>query len=270
MASHDYRHRAREHFKSAKARLLEKGIQAARYACLELRMTIEALTYETLETYLAEVPNSAMKQWTPKKVIDELLALDPHADRSSVIFVGVEETPGVQSSNMQLLGEDRRFTVKWANKAHNALGNFLHETTISELDKGKDDSETTIRTKVAEIVSELEGTLSRPMFKSNFGSYISYQCGCGFIIKRKQEALTSGTSVACAGCGRRYTYHLSQNPTQYIFEPDRYEYERASCKKKSHIEAHEVEKLPTLTCECGAKAQISRAYAIDPIVDASH
>src|SRR5437868_10079330 len=106
---HDFRHRARKHVKNAKELLAQAGENAARYACLECRMAIEALTYQTLEAYLSEVPNSVMAQWTPKKVMDELLEVDPRADKSVTLFAGIEETPGIASKDMKYIGQDKRF-----------------------------------------------------------------------------------------------------------------------------------------------------------------
>lgn len=121
MPTPNSRHSAREHIGAAKVLLLVSGESSARYACLNLRMAIEALTYQTLQAYLAEVPNSAMTAWTPKKVIDELLAVDPMADKTSRISFGKQDALGEPSKSMKYLGEDRRFTVKWANKAQNGF-----------------------------------------------------------------------------------------------------------------------------------------------------
>ena len=155
MTQINYRDRARKHVAEARARLAEPGEAAARQACLSLRMAIEALTYQNLRAYLAETPNSVMAQWTPKKVMDELLAVDPHADRTVTVFFGIEETPGVPAADMQPLGEDRRFTQAWGNKAHNALGSFLHEPTIRQSETGKA-TEEQARTKASEIADELD------------------------------------------------------------------------------------------------------------------
>lgn len=63
----DMRHMARECVLRSKA-LLAAGDEASiRHACLELRFAIEYLTYDRLQVYLAEVPNDAVKKWTPKQ-----------------------------------------------------------------------------------------------------------------------------------------------------------------------------------------------------------
>jgi hypothetical protein len=65
----DFRLRGRRYLDAAH-RLPESGDSASlRYACLELRMCIEALAYDRLQAYLPEVPNSVMKKWTPRHVL---------------------------------------------------------------------------------------------------------------------------------------------------------------------------------------------------------
>ncbi len=75
-----YRERARSHLQEA-AGLLNQGSESAlRAACLELRMCIEALTYEMLQRYLSEVPNTAMEAWQPKRILSRgLITADPNA-----------------------------------------------------------------------------------------------------------------------------------------------------------------------------------------------
>ena len=175
----NFRERARQHVGAAKKAFATEGEDGARFACLKLRMAIEALTYQVLQAYLSEVPTEAMKQWTPKKVMAEMLDVDPNADKSSTLFIGEEATPGVASDKMEFLGEDKRFTIKWGNKAHNALGSFLHEPTIAQFEKGDGDQEAAARAKVAEIITLLDDILSTSFMQFNMGNYVSIDCDCG-------------------------------------------------------------------------------------------
>jgi hypothetical protein len=153
----DFRGQGRGHLDAAH-RLLTGDSSSLRYACLELRMCIEALAYDRLQAYLTEVPNSVMKKWTPRHILDELLAIDPHADRSSTVYVGAVEQFGVPAEEMKLLGEDKMFSVKWANSAHNALGNFLHVPTLAQIEARK---ETTDERFVRRLAAALWNRSSR-------------------------------------------------------------------------------------------------------------
>jgi hypothetical protein len=262
-----YRDSAQEHLDAAKALLADSGGQSVRYACLELRMCVEALTYLNLEAYLTEVPNTVMKKWTPKQVIDELLAVDPTADQSVHVRIGVEEVIGTPSRDMKYLGEDRRFTVKWANKAHNTLSNFLHEPTIYAHEKGGAADDITMREKAAEIIEELEAVTSSVIWNVNFSVFTEFKCGCGWTIKRKPEHLQTGSLVVCGNvdCGKQYVY--SPEPDgKHLFTPDQHSYICNVCNEKRFIDTHKLKKLPIVVCDgCGSKAQTSMEYLLTPI-----
>ncbi|MBB5746573.1 hypothetical protein [Brevundimonas variabilis] len=264
MANLNYRDRARKHVAEARARLAESGEAAARQACLALRMAIEALTYQNLQAYLAETPNSVMTQWTPKKVMDELLAADPHADQTVTVFFGIEETPGVPSKDMQLLGEDRRFTQAWGNKAHNALGSFLHEPTIRQTETGKP-TEQQARTKAVEIADELDRILATSLFGVNMGEYISFDCDCGFHVKRRASVLSHDDKVICGGCGRHWIYKKLEGDPAYGFILDGCSFDCLSCQEICQVPAHEIGDGKIVTCAaCGAKAEVFTQFAVRP------
>ncbi|MDO9499114.1 hypothetical protein [Falsiroseomonas sp.] len=264
----DFRSRARAHLAEAQTRLSTPGEASARQACLSLRMAIEALTYQVLQAYLSETPNSVMAQWTPKKVLDELLAVDPHADRTAKIFVGREDVPGEPAKVMEFLGEDRRFTVRWGNKAHNALGNFLHEPTLRQHELGKATLEADARAKAAEILAELERILSAPLFNVNFGEFITFDCTCGFLIKRKANFLSPEKPVVCGACGRRYIYQDAGGDDQHRFIPDRATFNCFKCDAVCSVEAHELSSGKVVTCACGAEAEVYSELKVRPVAEA--
>jgi hypothetical protein len=78
----DYRSRAKHHHIRALNLAAGGELESLRYASLELRLCIECLIYDRLQAYLPEVSHAAIKKWTPKQVMAELLAADPKADRS--------------------------------------------------------------------------------------------------------------------------------------------------------------------------------------------
>jgi hypothetical protein len=267
MPQHNYRQSARLHLQEAKDFLSKPGEASARHACLELRMTIEALVYELLQAYLAEVPNSVMAAWQPKKVLDELLHVDPHADQTSTIFVGVETTPGVAAEKMELLGTDRRFTIKWGNKAHNALGSFLHEPSIAERDKGKN-FDKAARDKAGEIIAELDAILSAPIFQVNFGEFVEITCECGFVVKRKEAVVTEGKEFSCGECGLVYDYKQDAKTQSWKFWKATARWGCKACEQENHVEVHRLDGLPMLTCShCGTKSKVSRQFVISPLPD---
>jgi hypothetical protein len=91
----DYRSKARAHVQTARELLNSNDAREAEYACLELRMAIEALTYDVFRQYSFEVPSEAMDKWTPKKVLEELLHIYPDVDKTTSIRIGFPDSPGI-------------------------------------------------------------------------------------------------------------------------------------------------------------------------------
>jgi len=118
-----YRNDARAALKRARAELALGDNERIRYAALELREAMEALTYDRASAYSKELPSSAYDTWQPRRVMELLLEIDPNADKDSTLAVGLEETPGVSAPVMHSLG---------AEKVLN-LGQLRSTTTHSEL-----------------------------------------------------------------------------------------------------------------------------------------
>jgi hypothetical protein len=94
---------------------------------LQVRFAVEALAYDRLQDYLFEVSASAMKGWTPRQVLKELLYTDPDACFPTELKIGLKPDPEALAQEIDL-GENYSFSALWANKMHNALSSFLHES----------------------------------------------------------------------------------------------------------------------------------------------
>lgn len=248
----NFRNSARNHVKAAhEFAAMDEG-RGLRAACLELRMAIEALAYDLLQTYNAEVGETAMDKWQPRRVIDELLYVDPNADKTSHIAFGVEEEYGKPAKEMRSLGTDNRFTVKWANKAHHSLGSYLHEPTIAQHKSGKAGQDQKIKKKVEEVLAELEPILASPIWGSNFGVFVTFDCACGFKLKRKQEFFDKGKELSCANCGRFFEYEKTDE--NWHIQPSTMSFDcpGQDCDERRTIERHEAKLGFETACEkCG-------------------
>jgi hypothetical protein len=127
----DYRLRARRHVRTAKDLLIASDSRSPFYACLELRMAIEALAYDAFQQYSFEVSAKSMNQWTPKQILGELVYIDPEVELTSSITITVNATQTTPAQEI-VLGEIHRLPARWANRMHNALGNFLHQPTLKQ------------------------------------------------------------------------------------------------------------------------------------------
>lgn len=254
----DFRHNARECLDRAKKLIAQGDVYSMRYACLELRFAIEHLVYQHLVTYYEELGDEAMKKWTPKQVIQELLAIDPHADRSTTIAVEIEESYGVPSNTMKVIGEDRRFSLKWANSNHNALGNFLHAPTLLQINSNTTPKIEKMSEKIHNIVNAVEYILSSPIISFNFGKFYTLECECGIKIKRRSNILNNKDGIKCQQCGTIWDIHSEENKPEgkVIFSPRKTTYECFSCGQKNYIRVNKIKEGEKFMCQCGATSII--------------
>lgn len=91
--NHNFRQDARDAIERAKEMLEGGNVQGhqLRYAALEVRMAMEALTYERAQSYKAELPESAYDTWQPKRVMQLLLDIDPM--RTGAVGCGLRTKP---------------------------------------------------------------------------------------------------------------------------------------------------------------------------------
>lgn len=199
-----YREMARDHLDAAKALLEGEGRQL-RYACLELRLAIEALTYDVLQAYGDEIDptiDALEGAWHPKTILDALAAYDPIGDATLVARMRIR-TPGGEWQDLNEIRE-QRFSAAWASKANFALGNFLHQATLAKARAGKGFDEAALRRKAEQVVGEIEAILDTPFVDIRRGFRFGYNCpGCGGSISVGLMALllTDQARTTCEGCG---------------------------------------------------------------------
>jgi len=209
--SMNFRQLARQYTESAKQQLQRSDESGLRCACLELRMAVEALVFDSLKMYLDDVPaNVVMEKWTPRQVLSELLKIDKHADQSITLQMGPEA-----SGQLEMVGRERRFTLRWADKAHNALSSFLHSPTINQVRSNSVPDAQTIKRKAEEIVSELDAVLISEIWNLNFRSTVSFPCDCGFVIRRRETTLANSSGVPCPQCRTVYRIKIIEGGFRY-------------------------------------------------------
>lgn len=262
------RNSARKKLEKARELIARGDICSLRYACLELRFCIEYLTYANLQSYIAEVPDHAVRKWTPKQVISTLLEVDPNADKSSTVSIGLEKTQGIPAEDMQMLGEDIRFSLKWANSRHNALGNFLHAPTLYQIEKSEFANEETIHKKATEIAEELDKILSSPIFNVNFGQFYEFTCTCGTQIKRREGSFTEEQGIACPNskCGATYDVLSQGDSTEIEFKVREAEYKCPLCEANNYVGLQCISHNSILSCAgCNAKFKVEERFHLRPV-----
>jgi hypothetical protein len=253
-----YRSRAKDHLEKAKLLLRENNVELT-FVCLKLRQCIEALSYGWLAVYRHELSKSAMLSWTPRKVLDELEAVDPLANTSRTISIGIPVDNG-ESEIITVSGDDRRFGPKWASKAFNKLSNILHEPTPKMLDSRGELSPEEIRARCAAYIEVLGEIFETPLWHFVSGRFAEFKCDCGFLIKRRVEVIKVGSAFECGECGRIHDV-ISKEGGEIGVQLRMAQWVCNGCNTENQLEAHELEEGKTINCRnCQAPITIGKAW----------
>ncbi|MCW9012781.1 MAG: hypothetical protein OQL06_03285, partial [Gammaproteobacteria bacterium] len=167
----NFRHKARESLLRAKNEVNKENDNHLYYTALELRMAIEAITYDRAQAYKEEIPPAEYKTWQPRKLMQLLLDIDPDTDKNSGIGIGLEKTPGVPAEETTYLGTENVFNFKSIKDHYDALGSFLHMPTLKQIEENKAHNASKLRARCEKIIEALEAALSSPVFNITIGSF---------------------------------------------------------------------------------------------------
>lgn len=259
----NYRGMAREHVKIATEQLQSGKDSFLKYAALELRMAMEAITYDRAVAFKEEFPEEEYNTWQPKKVMGVLLEIEPTADKDSTISFGLEEEYGVPAKEMTLLGTETVLNMKTLKYHYDALGSFLHIPTIKSIKEGKTVNFNTLRKRCEEIKAYLDKVLSSPVFNTNFGVFASINCmQCGQNIRKRIPQGKESINVECPKCDASYRL-TDAGEGKSLIEPKHQEIECANkeCTKRILVWEKEVRLGARWICpEC--KGQNSIVFGI--------
>lgn len=248
-----YRAEARLALARAKERL-EAG--HLRYAALELRLSIEALTYDRAQSYSDELPPTG--KWQPKQVMDALLAIDPYAGSSYTLRIGEEPSPGEPPKAMKELGSEVVFGLKQIKKHYQALSSLIHMPTADDVAAGKKWNEDKARERIETVIEALEASLASPVFNSTFGEFSNFDClRCGQPIKRRVHPNETDLRASCIHCNAPYIGKASA-PKSVQWWPDA-EYPPCStpgCEGELEVWRDQIKVGTELVCSQCHKRQV--------------
>jgi hypothetical protein len=196
------RHIAATHLKAAKRQLENESEEALRYACLDLRMAIECLTFDLLALYRDDVLDETLAEWRADKILAALKLIDPSADASPVFQLANEQ--GEFDAEGSVRFDERRFETKWAKKAYQTLGRYLHERTFIELEQGKANDWVVVRERTTAIASELQGIIDSSGWGLRMKQTLGISCDCGADAKFQMGPLQLRSRARCGSCGSNY------------------------------------------------------------------
>lgn len=202
------------HFKNARSLLGEGGARSLRYACLELRMLIEAHVYKRLLTEIDELPRSIIDTWQPSKAVRLHTRFDQYADMDFRVTVGV-------APNETLEMEYNNIKSSELSKIYNSLGSYLH------LPMPKNISSYTIeKEKIVSICDKLERLISGNLIvlKVNYKDFYCYQCGTPILYT--DHYLKNNHSITCQNEKCELEYEIVNRENKVELSAD---YKRFAC-----------------------------------------
>ena len=207
-----YRSLARQATERAKA-ILAAGIDdQLRYAALELRLAMEALTYDRAQAYAKEIPPEELSTWQPDKVMRVLLEIEPTADSSYTLTMGEEPYQGGTPQEMHSMGTDTVFSLADLQKHYHAVGSVLHMPTMQQIEKAKLLDVIKLRARLEAIAQDLTRSLASPIWNSTFGNFASLDCGrCGKPIRKRMPSGQGSVAAKCFSCGAQYQVSLLED-----------------------------------------------------------
>lgn len=213
----DYRNNARLHHGAAKKELASGDDARLIYAALELRMSMEAITYDRALAFKDEFPPDEYQTWQPRKVMSVLLEIDQSADADRALAMGAEEH-GVAAPIMQSLGVERVLNLAALKKHYDALGSFLHIPSMKQSLEGKTVDNGRLRKRCEELEMLIGEVLSSPIFNVTLGDFATTTCfRCETLIRKRLRGAEEVTAE-CFGC--HATYSLTPtNDGQILWRP---------------------------------------------------
>jgi len=223
---HDFRQDARNAIKRAKVELSVGDPLRLGYVALELRLALEALTYDRAQQYKSELPDSVYETWQPTKLIRELQKVDPHASVSVRLEVAKEPSADGTDEEFVELGSERILSMSEIQNHYHALGNYLHTPTLKQINSKPRDPQK-LRIRCEEILSIIEECLASKMFHTKVSFYLTgFDClVCSERLVRRLMPSKEGENklqpidVDCE-CGAKYRVG-SEDSKWFCWEPQK-------------------------------------------------
>ncbi|RYE58546.1 MAG: hypothetical protein EOP20_05920 [Hyphomicrobiales bacterium] len=103
-----------------------------------------------------------------------------------------------------LVFKEYRLNAQLAGKLHSALGHFLHERQLRDLERGKDVNHQTMRRKAEEAVTELDRVLSSTGFNIRMNHNVRWDCDCGEPCEASISFGQERKRWRCKACSQTY------------------------------------------------------------------
>lgn len=202
----NYRSLAKRHLESAKLQLNTKKELNLKYAALELRMAMEAITYDRAIAYKDEFPPEEYETWQPQKVMLVLLEIDSIADQNRSIAFAPMKHDGSVPSEMISLGTDVVLNMRVLKKHYHAIGSYLHMLSMKNMRAGESIDYIKFRKRCDDIYTYLEGVLASKCYNVTLGRFATLKCqSCKSPVRKRISSGQKEVVAECYQCKASYT-----------------------------------------------------------------
>lgn len=253
----NYRRLCGEHLSNAKKQLDTLDDSNLKYAALELRMSMEGLTYDRAIAYKNEFPQEEYKTWQPKQIMSVLLEIDSAAGQDRTLAFGVEGPNGTSPSTMQLLGTETVLNMNVIKKHYQALGSYLHMQSMNKMLKGDSLNYDKIRCRCNTIYEYIMKVFDSPFHNCTLGRFTRGKCmKCERIIRKRIPRDKDKFTVICHHCSS--LHHIERiKEGSYEWRADKQEMSCPGCKQIFSMWRNEVEIGHSWNCNnCGAENKL--------------
>lgn len=242
----------------AKALLLAPTAENLRYAALELRLCMEAITYEKLRSFADRIPESVLQTWQPPQAVKALLEFEPDADSSYILSIGAEETYGVPAKVMKVMGTHNALRLSWLRKYYNKLGKFLHSPSPGSRQSPPPDE---LASGLSEIIAELDAALASTITAATLGEVYTFPCSrCGSLVVKNAAAVKRSQKAICLSpqCGAEYFATFApDNTVSFQLMVTRFPCADESCSGVAEVENRRLDVGVEFVCpKCNRKQTI--------------
>jgi hypothetical protein len=250
--SANYRVIARQALQRAKSELASGDPERLKYAALELRGAMEAVTYNRVQLYKGEIPAALYRKWQPRDYIRFMVEIDWMASyRSWEVSFKPRHEPGKPENAWIQLGTETLLTMKDLSYHYNALGNFLHIPTPYQVENDKEPEKNSIKERCEKCVKILDKVLKSPISNAHIKISSETKCfRCGLpMIRRFELNQTATVEASCIGCGAQYVVsHEGPNTVRWTPKIHEIECRTPGCDKIKELWEDEIR--PDLSWDC--------------------
>ena len=207
------------------ALLFEDTDASVTYAALEARLALEKVCYDRLRQRHDYISHAQLTKWQPSAVVNTLIQdVDEHVTQTMILSMG--KSPAVEGVKPEdddyvEIGTEIGFDPKVIAKMWNAIAKLalhvrVHTNRNDHIQQYGDKAKT--RSKVEEIVAELEHLAKGTMTLSGIGEEVSFVCSCGEKNKRRAKLLRNGQHVHCINPDCKITWKAVADGNGFGFE----------------------------------------------------